>query len=157
MNNDNEHKEGQEKISKEKSLNTSVNYRQVFDDISSKHTSKRRITNKVVSVVAIVFVIGAIIPLGSILLEVIKNGIAVISIQFLTQPPGSIGSGERWYRPSHSGNVNYRWVSIVNWSSYWNTFWNLSIRICSCRVVQRAEEKEQLVSLPILLDYSMMF
>ncbi len=105
MNNDNEHKEGQEKISKEKSLNTSVNYRQVFDDISSKHTSKRRIINKVVSVVAIVFVIGAIIPLGSILLEVIKNGIAVISIQFLTQPPGSIGSGSGGIGPAIQGTL----------------------------------------------------
>lgn len=105
MNNDNEHEEGQEKISKEKSLDTRVNYRQVFDDISSKHTSKRRITNKVVSVVAIVFVIGAIIPLGSILLEVIKNGIAVISIQFLTQPPGSIGSGSGGIGPAIQGTL----------------------------------------------------
>jgi phosphate transport system permease protein len=105
LNNDNEHKEGQEKISKEKSLNTSVNYRQVFDDISSKHTSKRRIINKVVSVVAIVFVIGAIIPLGSILLEVIKNGIAVISLQFLTQPPGSIGSGSGGIGPAIQGTL----------------------------------------------------
>ncbi len=105
MNNDNEHKEGQEKISKEKSLNTSINYRQVFDDISSKYTSRRRITNKVVSIVAIVFVIGAIIPLGSILLEVIKNGIAVISIQFLTQPPGSIGSGSGGIGPAIQGTL----------------------------------------------------
>ena len=105
MNNDNEHEEGQEKISKEKSLDTRVNYRQVFDDISSKHTSKRRITNKVVSVVAIVFVIGAIIPLGSILLEVTKNGIAVISIQFLTQPPGSIGSGSGGIGPAIQGTL----------------------------------------------------
>jgi phosphate transport system permease protein len=105
LNNDNEHKEGQEKISKEKSLNTSINYRQVFDDISSKYTSRRRITNKVVSIVAIVFVIGAIIPLGSILLEVIKNGIAVISIQFLTQPPGSIGSGSGGIGPAIQGTL----------------------------------------------------
>jgi phosphate transport system permease protein len=105
LNNDNEHKEGQEKISKEKSLNTGINYRQVFDDISSKYTSRRRITNKVVSIVAIVFVIGAIIPLGSILLEVIKNGIAVISIQFLTQPPGSIGSGSGGIGPAIQGTL----------------------------------------------------
>jgi phosphate transport system permease protein len=105
LNNNNEHKEEQGKISKEKSLSTNISYRQIFDDISSKHTSKRRITNKIVSIVAIIFVIGTIIPLGSILLEVIKNGIAVISIQFLTQPPGSIGSGSGGIGPAIQGTL----------------------------------------------------
>jgi phosphate transport system permease protein len=35
----------------------------------------------------------AIVPLGSILLEVVRNGAPALSIEFLTQPPGSIGEG----------------------------------------------------------------
>jgi len=35
----------------------------------------------------------AIIPLGSILLEVIRNGAPALSLEFLTHPPGAIGEG----------------------------------------------------------------
>jgi len=35
----------------------------------------------------------AIIPLGSILLEVIRNGASALSLEFLTHPPGAIGEG----------------------------------------------------------------
>jgi phosphate transport system permease protein len=48
--------------------------------------------DKMVSIFSIACVLAAIIPLGSILLEVIKNGASAISIQLLTQPPGAIGS-----------------------------------------------------------------
>ena len=48
--------------------------------------------DKMVSIFSIACVLAAIIPLGSILLEVIKNGASAISIQLLTQPPGAIGA-----------------------------------------------------------------
>ena len=37
-------------------------------------------------------VILAVVLLGSILIEVIINGVGALSINFLTQPPGAIGS-----------------------------------------------------------------
>src|ERR671932_2090279 len=65
---------------------------QKIQDIMSRHYNRRRVSDKIVSVFAVACVLAAIIPLGSILLEVIKNGASAISIQLLTQPPGAIGS-----------------------------------------------------------------
>jgi len=50
-------------------------------------------------------VIIAIIPLGSILVEVFKNGISAISYEFLTETPGSIGSGEGGIGPAIQGTL----------------------------------------------------
>jgi phosphate transport system permease protein len=57
-----------------------------------RHSSKRRLVDKIVSALAVVCVLAAIIPLGSILLEVIKNGASAITIELVTQPPGAMGS-----------------------------------------------------------------
>jgi phosphate transport system permease protein len=66
--------------------------RRKIQDIMSRHYSKRRLVDKIVSALAVVCVLAAIIPLGSILLEVIKNGASAITIELVTQPPGAIGS-----------------------------------------------------------------
>jgi len=50
-------------------------------------------------------VIIAIIPLGSILIEVFKNGLTAISIEFLTETPGSVGSGEGGIGPAIQGTL----------------------------------------------------
>jgi phosphate transport system permease protein len=50
-------------------------------------------------------VIIAIIPLGSILVEVFRNGATAISIEFLTQVPGSIGTGEGGIGPAIQGTL----------------------------------------------------
>ena len=47
----------------------------------------------------------AIIPLGSILVEVFKNGAAAISYEFLTETPGAIGSGEGGIGPAIQGTL----------------------------------------------------
>ncbi len=94
-----------DKSSGEKPLNSGSNFRQIFQEISIRHASRRKITDRVVSIIAIVFVIGAIIPLASILFEVIKNGIAALSVQFLTQPPGSIGSDMGGIGPAIQGTL----------------------------------------------------
>jgi phosphate transport system permease protein len=65
---------------------------QKIQDIMSRHYNRRRVSDKIVSVFAVACVLAAIIPLGSILLEVIKNGASAISIQLLTEPPGAIGA-----------------------------------------------------------------
>jgi phosphate transport system permease protein len=47
--------------------------------------------NKVFTIATIAAVALAMIPLGSILFEVVKNGISSISYEFLTEPQGAIG------------------------------------------------------------------
>ena len=66
--------------------------RRKIQDIMLRHSSKRRLVDKIVSALAVVCVLAAIIPLGSILLEVIKNGASAITIELVTQPPGAIGT-----------------------------------------------------------------
>ena len=66
--------------------------RRKIQDIMLRHSSKRRLMDKIVSSLAVVCVLAAIIPLGSILLEVIKNGASAITIELVTQPPGAMGS-----------------------------------------------------------------
>ncbi|MGA8913731.1 MAG: phosphate ABC transporter permease PstA [Nitrososphaeraceae archaeon] len=66
--------------------------RRKIHDIMLRHSSKRRLMDKIVSALAVVGVLAAIIPLGSILLEVIKNGASAITIELVTQPPGAMGS-----------------------------------------------------------------
>jgi phosphate transport system permease protein len=50
-------------------------------------------------------VVIAIIPLGSILVEIFQNGIAAISIEFLTETPGAIGTGEGGIGPAIQGTL----------------------------------------------------
>jgi phosphate transport system permease protein len=76
----------------EKTTAQKSNTNQKIQDIMSRHYYRRRLVDKIVSAFAITCVLAAIIPLGSILLEVIKNGASAISIQLLTQPPGAIGA-----------------------------------------------------------------
>lgn len=56
--------------------------------------TSRLIIDKIV--VGIVFgcVILAIVPLGSILLEIVRNGAPALSVELLTAPPGAVGSAD---------------------------------------------------------------
>ncbi|MDE1861291.1 MAG: phosphate ABC transporter permease PstA [Thaumarchaeota archaeon] len=56
--------------------------------------SSRLITDKIVKGVVLGCVVLAIVPLASILFEVTKNGAPVLSIDFLTQIPGAVGSSD---------------------------------------------------------------
>ena len=70
----------------------SIDNKQKIHDIMSRYSHRRELIDKLISIFSIACVLAAIIPLGSILLEVIKNGASAISIQLLTQPPGAIGA-----------------------------------------------------------------
>jgi len=72
--------------------NSNSNNKQKIHDMMSKYSNRRKTVDKIVSIFSIACVLAAIIPLGSILLEVIKNGALAISLQLLTQPPGAIGA-----------------------------------------------------------------
>jgi len=63
------------------------------------------LVDKVVRIIVFACVIIAIIPLGSILVEVFKNGMSALSYEFLTEAPGSIGSGEGGIGPAIQGTL----------------------------------------------------
>ena len=84
-------------------MNNNKKYRDILLETVDKKYRKRMFVNKLVTISTIVCVIAAIVPLTSILIEVVKNGISAISYDFLTQPQGSIGSGTGGIAPAIQG------------------------------------------------------
>ncbi len=80
-------------------------HKHALQDIMLKYSARRRFMDKIVSIFVIVCVIAAVVPLASILIEVIKNGASAISIDFLTQPPGSLISGRGGIGPAIQGTL----------------------------------------------------
>ena len=78
-----------------------VDIQQMMD----KQSIRRRLLDKIATGVVMACVIAAIIPLGSILIEVVKNGSGALSLEFLTQPPGAIGSGGGGIGPALQGTL----------------------------------------------------
>lgn len=78
-----------------------VDIQQMMD----KQSIRRRLFDKIATGVVMACVIAAIIPLGSILIEVVKNGASALSVEFLTQPPGAIGSGSGGIGPAIQGTL----------------------------------------------------
>ncbi|HEY9386107.1 MAG TPA: phosphate ABC transporter permease PstA [Nitrososphaeraceae archaeon] len=70
-----------------------------------RKSSRKRKIDKLVTVLAIAGVCLAIIPLGSILFEVIKNGASAISIEFLIERPGALASGKGGIAPAIQGTL----------------------------------------------------
>ena len=84
---------------------TNIKQRQQYRALFKQNVERRLFVDKVIRLVVIACVIAAIIPLGSILVEVFKNGAAAISIEFLTQVPGSVGTGEGGIGPAIQGTL----------------------------------------------------
>src|ERR671933_1931309 len=82
-----------------------ANHREEIQHIMSRKSSRKRIIDRIVTSVAILCVISALIPLASILIEVVKNGISAISIEFLTEPPGSFFLGHGGIGPAIQGTL----------------------------------------------------
>ncbi len=76
-------------------------YRALF----KQNVKGRLIVDRIAMAVVFGCVVVAIIPLGSILVEVFKNGISALSVEFLTQPPGAIGTGEGGIGPAIQGTL----------------------------------------------------
>lgn len=70
-----------------------------------QNVERRLVVDRAVRIVVFACVVVAIIPLGSILVEVFKNGAAAISYEFLTATPGSIGSGKGGIGPAIQGTL----------------------------------------------------
>jgi phosphate transport system permease protein len=86
-------------------MNSNNNYRDIVQETVTKKYKKRLFVNKLVTIFTVVCVVAAIVPLCSILLEVVRNGISAISFEFLTQPQGSIGSGSGGIAPAIQGTI----------------------------------------------------
>src|ERR671922_859142 len=82
-----------------------ANLRYQLQSTMERKSSRKRKINKVVTALCIFCVGLAIVPLGSILFEVIKNGIPALSIEFLTQRPGSMISGRGGIGPAIQGTL----------------------------------------------------
>lgn len=78
-----------------------LEYRALF----KQNVERRLMVDKAVRIVVFSCVIIAIIPLGSILLEVFKNGAAAISYEFLTEVPGAVGTGDGGIGPAIQGTL----------------------------------------------------
>jgi phosphate transport system permease protein len=76
-----------------------------IQEIMARQYKKRVYVNKLVTIISVACVIFAVVPLGSILFEVVKNGVSAISLEFLTEPPGSIGSGKGGIAPAIQGTL----------------------------------------------------
>ena len=85
--------------------NESKNYKSIVQEYVKKNSSKRKTINNLVTILLCSFVIIAIIPLGSILIEVFKNGAGALSLSFLFDPPGSMGSGDGGIGPAIQGTL----------------------------------------------------
>ncbi|MGD1834591.1 MAG: phosphate ABC transporter permease PstA [Nitrososphaeraceae archaeon] len=85
--------------------NNILSKKDLIQNMMSKQASRKKYVDKFVTFLSISCVILAIIPLGSILFEVGKNGLSAISLEFLTQPPGSIGSGKGGIGPAIQGTL----------------------------------------------------
>lgn len=81
------------------------NYKSIVQEYVKKNSSKRKTINNLVTILLCSFVIIAIIPLGSILIEVFKNGAGALSLSFLFDPPGSMGSGDGGIGPAIQGTL----------------------------------------------------
>lgn len=80
-------------------------YRLALHGHMKKTYRKRIIIDRLATIFAIICVVAAIIPLGSILLEVVKNGVAALSLEFLVATQGSIGSGKGGIGPAIQGTI----------------------------------------------------
>ena len=86
-------------------MTTTQERRQEYRALFKQNVKNRLIVDKIVHIIIFSFVIIAIIPLGSILIEVFKNGAAAISYEFLTETPGAIGSGDGGIGPAIQGTL----------------------------------------------------
>ena len=79
--------------------------RQEYRALFKQNVEKRLVVDRAVRIIVFACVVIAIVPLGSILVEVFKNGAAALSYEFLTSVPGPIGSNEGGIGPAIQGTM----------------------------------------------------
>lgn len=86
-------------------MSSASDKRGIIQDAIIRSNKRRRIIDRTFTWATIGCVVLAMIPLGSILLEVIKNGVPAISLEFLTEPPGSMIAGGGGIGPAIQGTL----------------------------------------------------
>ncbi len=89
----------------DKDKKNSINYKSIVKGYVVKNSRKRKIVNNLITVILFSFVIIAIIPLVSILIEVFKNGVSAFSLDFLILPPGAMGASDGGIGPAIQGTL----------------------------------------------------
>ena len=80
-------------------------HRKDVQKVMVKNARKAKVIDKIVSISAIICVILAVIPLTSILIEVVKNGIMAFNWDFLTERPSAIGRAGGGIGPAIQGTL----------------------------------------------------
>jgi phosphate transport system permease protein len=80
-------------------------YKSIVQGYVVKNSRKRKNINNLITVILFSFVVIAIMPLVSILVDVFRNGIGAFSLDFLILPPGSIGSSDGGIGPAIQGTL----------------------------------------------------
>ena len=80
-------------------------YKSIVQGYVVKNSRKRKNINNLITVILFSFVVIAIIPLVSILVDVFRNGIGAFNLDFLILPPGSIGSSDGGIGPAIQGTL----------------------------------------------------
>lgn len=84
-------------------------YRALF----RQNVPRRLAVDRIMRGVVIACTVVAIVPLGSILAEVVANGAMAMSLEFLTAVPGAVGSGEGGVGPAIQGTLIIVGLSCV--------------------------------------------
>jgi len=79
--------------------------KQIIQDAAVRSTARRKLIDRIVTYVTLGCVALALIPLGSILTEVVGRGAPAFSFEFFTQPQGSIVRGDGGIAPAIQGTV----------------------------------------------------
>jgi phosphate transport system permease protein len=90
-----------------------TNYKTVVQDYIVKNSRKRKIVNNLITIILFTFVVIAIIPLTSILIEVFRNGAAAFSLDFLILPPGAMGASDGGIGPAIQGTLMIIWFATM--------------------------------------------
>jgi len=80
-------------------------YKSIVQGYVVKNSRKRKNINNLITAILFSFVVIAIIPLISILVDVFRNGIGAFSLDFLTLPSGAIGSSGGGIGPAIQGTL----------------------------------------------------
>ena len=71
--------------------NENINYKSIVQGYVVKNARKRKTVNSLITFVLFSFVVIAVLPLVSILIDVFRNFVTAFSLDFLILPPGSMG------------------------------------------------------------------
>jgi len=86
-------------------MRSAAERKQIVQDAVLRTNARRKLIDRVVTWATVGCVALALIPLGSIMFEVVKNGAPALSAEFLTQPQGSIVRGGGGIGPAIQGTL----------------------------------------------------